>query len=201
MIGYPRSTLADFPRYGDNDKHHQSNKHPDLIGHALQTRNADDSGYSDYGPGLCRPPKDRPTPCSIPDVLIEIEQYERCQYLRAQRDVDDQTQKIEQHEEAERHHRKMMQREEPRKRVVPPNALQHDLRGERRRRLTKPNHPWTSRQVERMNRTIKEAVVKRFHFETHDQLRTHLADFMGAYNFAAAPRRSAASHPTNASQK
>ena len=51
-------------------------------------------------------------------------------------------------------------------------------------RLTKPNHPWTNGQVERMNRTIKDATVKRFHYENHDQLRTHLADFMAAYNFA-----------------
>ena len=51
-------------------------------------------------------------------------------------------------------------------------------------RLTKPNHPWTNGQVERMNRTIKEATVKRFHYDSHDQLRTHLADFMAAYNFA-----------------
>lgn len=35
-----------------------------------------------------------------------------------------------------------------------------------------------------MNRTIKEATVKRFHYESHDQLRTHLADCMSAYNFA-----------------
>src|ERR1700720_3353273 len=27
-------------------------------------------------------------------------------------------------------------------------------------RLTKPNHPWTNRQVERMNRTLKEGTVK-----------------------------------------
>ena len=39
-------------------------------------------------------------------------------------------------------------------------------------------------QVERMNRTIKEATVKRFHYETHEQLRTHLTDFATAYNFA-----------------
>ena len=51
-------------------------------------------------------------------------------------------------------------------------------------RLTKPNHPWTNGQVERMNRTIKEATVKRFHYDSHDELRTHLADFMAAYNFA-----------------
>jgi hypothetical protein len=39
-------------------------------------------------------------------------------------------------------------------------------------------------QVERMNRTIKEATIKRFYYETHDQLRSHLADFVAAYNFA-----------------
>ncbi|MFT8379356.1 MAG: IS481 family transposase [Gluconobacter japonicus] len=50
-------------------------------------------------------------------------------------------------------------------------------------RLTKPNHPWTNGQVERMNRTIKEATVKRFHYDSHEQLRTHLNDFMAAYNF------------------
>ncbi|QRE75500.1 IS481 family transposase [Methylobacterium aquaticum] len=51
-------------------------------------------------------------------------------------------------------------------------------------RLTKPRHPWTNGQVERMNRTIKEATVKRFHYDSHDQLRQHLADFVTAYNFA-----------------
>ena len=51
-------------------------------------------------------------------------------------------------------------------------------------RLTKPNHPWTNGQVERMNRTIKEATVKRYHYDHHDQLRRHLADFLDAYNFA-----------------
>lgn len=51
-------------------------------------------------------------------------------------------------------------------------------------RLTKPNHPWTNGQVERMNRTIKDATVKRYHYENHDQLRRHLADFVMAYNFA-----------------
>jgi len=35
-----------------------------------------------------------------------------------------------------------------------------------------------------MNRTIKEATVKRFYCETHDQLREHLANFVAAYNFA-----------------
>jgi transposase-like protein len=51
-------------------------------------------------------------------------------------------------------------------------------------RTTKPKHPWTNGQVERMNRTIKEATVKRFHYDDHDQLRRHLVDFVTAYNFA-----------------
>ena len=33
-----------------------------------------------------------------------------------------------------------------------------------------------SRFVERMNRTIKDATVRRFHYESHNQLRQHLAD-------------------------
>jgi transposase InsO family protein len=51
-------------------------------------------------------------------------------------------------------------------------------------RLTKPRHPWTNGQVERMNRTLKDATVKRYHYDSHDQLRQHLADFVSAYNFA-----------------
>ena len=50
-------------------------------------------------------------------------------------------------------------------------------------RLTKVKHPWTNGQVERMNRTIKEATVKRFHCDNHEQLRNHLANFISAYNF------------------
>ena len=34
-----------------------------------------------------------------------------------------------------------------------------------------------------MNRTIKEATVKRFHHDDHDPLRQHLANFISAYNF------------------
>ena len=35
-----------------------------------------------------------------------------------------------------------------------------------------------------MNRTINDATVKRYFYETHDQLRVHLRDFVDAYNFA-----------------
>ena len=51
-------------------------------------------------------------------------------------------------------------------------------------RLTKVNHPWTNGQVERMNRTIKDATVKRYHYDSHDQLRAHLALFVDAHNHA-----------------
>ena len=51
-------------------------------------------------------------------------------------------------------------------------------------RLTKPNHPWTNGQVERMNRTLKEATVRRYHYDSHQQLEDHLAAFLDAYNFA-----------------
>ena len=50
-------------------------------------------------------------------------------------------------------------------------------------RFTKVNHPWTNGQVERMNRTIKEATVQRYYYNSHEQLRRHLGDFVNAYNF------------------
>ena len=34
-----------------------------------------------------------------------------------------------------------------------------------------------------MNRTIKEATVKRYHYDSHRQLQNHLADFLNAYNY------------------
>jgi transposase InsO family protein len=51
-------------------------------------------------------------------------------------------------------------------------------------RLTKVNRPWTNGQLERMNRTIKEATVKRYYYETHEKLKEHLNLFLSAYNFA-----------------
>ncbi len=34
-----------------------------------------------------------------------------------------------------------------------------------------------------MNRTIKEATVRRYHYDDHQQLHRHLGDFVAAYNF------------------
>ena len=35
-----------------------------------------------------------------------------------------------------------------------------------------------------MNRTLKEATVRRYHYATDQQLQEHLAAFLDAYNFA-----------------
>src|SRR4051794_5576370 len=51
-------------------------------------------------------------------------------------------------------------------------------------RFTKNNHPWTTKQGARRNRNNKDANVKTYHYDDHDQLRRHHADFVAAYNFA-----------------
>ena len=56
-------------------------------------------------------------------------------------------------------------------------------------RLTKPCCPWTNGQVERMNRTIKDATVKRYHYENHEELRQHLQLFVDAYNYGRRLKR------------
>lgn len=47
-------------------------------------------------------------------------------------------------------------------------------------RLTKRNQRWADGQGGRTNGTIKDAAVKRFHFDSHEQRRTYLAGFMAA---------------------
>lgn len=50
--------------------------------------------------------------------------------------------------------------------------------------LTKVNHPWTNGQVECMNRTLKDSIVKRYYYDIHKALAEHPYAFVKAYNFA-----------------
>jgi transposase-like protein len=51
-------------------------------------------------------------------------------------------------------------------------------------RRTKVKHPWTNGQVERMNRTLKDATTNTFTYASHQELKEHLHDYLMAYNFA-----------------
>lgn len=61
-------------------------------------------------------------------------------------------------------------------RICNENKIEH--------RKTKVKHPWTNGQVERMNRTIKDATVTSFKYMNHDELKQHLHSYLMAYNFA-----------------
>jgi transposase InsO family protein len=51
-------------------------------------------------------------------------------------------------------------------------------------RLTKPYHPWTNGQAERMNRTVKDATIKAFRYPGLEALKAHVLAFVTAYNSA-----------------
>ena len=51
-------------------------------------------------------------------------------------------------------------------------------------RQTLAYHPWTNGQVERINRTIKEATIKKYYYKNKEKLQNHLNSFLNAYNYA-----------------
>ncbi|MCX4187384.1 IS481 family transposase [Methylophaga sp. OBS4] len=53
-----------------------------------------------------------------------------------------------------------------------------------RHKITQPYRPQTNGQVERMNRTLKDATTKRYYYENVEQLKRHLESFLMAYNCA-----------------
>jgi transposase InsO family protein len=59
--------------------------------------------------------------------------------------------------------------------VCAENAIEH--------RLTKFRHPWTNGQVEVMNRILKDATTKQFHYESLEQFKKNLMAFLLYYNF------------------
>ena len=76
-------------------------------------------------------------------------------------------------------------REGPTRRFLGPHifdriCLEHGIE----HRLTKPYHPWTNGQAERMNRTVKDATVRTFHYDDLESLKAHVLSFVTAYNFA-----------------
>jgi len=82
-------------------------------------------------------------------------------------------------------------------RVCQQHAIEH--------RLTTPYDPWTNGQAERMNRTIKDATTKAFHYPGRDALKAHVLAFVTAYNFAkhlkALRWRTPFKHICNATQR
>lgn len=51
-------------------------------------------------------------------------------------------------------------------------------------RVTRPSHSWSHEDQKTVPQIVFLRNVKRFHYDGHDQLRTYLADFMAACNFA-----------------
>tara|TARA_B110000259_G_C14003213_1_gene397024 strand:+ start:478 stop:1437 length:960 start_codon:yes stop_codon:yes gene_type:complete len=51
-------------------------------------------------------------------------------------------------------------------------------------RLTKVRNPWTNKQIERFNKTIKDSTTKIYHYDNFSQLEIYLQEFIHTYNLA-----------------
>jgi transposase InsO family protein len=109
----------------------------------------------------------RPTACQFLETLLEVVPY-RIQTLLTDNGI--------QFAEQPRNRNTILSRPSRFDMICEANQIEH--------RLTKRNHPWTNGQVERMNRTIKDATTKRYHYQDHAQLEAHLELFLDAYNHA-----------------
>jgi transposase InsO family protein len=109
----------------------------------------------------------RPTACQFLQELLKVVPY-RIHTLLTDNGI--------QFAEQPRNRNTILSRQSRFDMICEANGIEH--------RLTKPNHPWTNGQVERMNRTIKDATTKRYHYDSHKQLEQHLDLFLDAYNHA-----------------
>ena len=136
----------------------------------------------------------RPTACQFLQELLKVVPY-RIHTLLTDRAIEGATGPSPaargiQFAEQPRNRNTILSRQSRFDMICEANGIEH--------RLTKPNHPWseedqgtvqwtvtpTNGQVERMNRTIKDATTKRYHYDGHEQLHAHLELFLDAYNHA-----------------
>lgn len=75
----------------------------------------------------------------------------------------------------------LVKAKQPKNKIHPFVALCQEHGIEHRTTLVK--HPWTNGMVEAMNKKIKANTVKRFHYDSVDELKSHLFAYLMNYNF------------------